>query len=71
MPTIEDVTKILSEMDENSYYAAVRFIYYLASDSYKNQNERMIKQKRFVEETAGKIEVDENAVNNLRMGCMI
>ena len=52
MPTIEDVTKILSEMDENSYYAAVRFIY-------------------FVEETAGKIEVDENAVNNLRMGCMI
>lgn len=29
------------------------------------------KQKAFISETAGKISVDEEAVNDLRMGCII
>ena len=30
MPTVEDVSKILTNMDSDKYDAAVRFIYYLA-----------------------------------------
>ena len=39
MPTIEDITKILSTMDADSYRAAVKFIYYLADDQKKKENE--------------------------------
>ena len=71
MPTIEDVTKILSAMDEESYRAAVKFIYYLADDQKKKENDSLKQQQCFVNETAGKISVDEDAINELRMRSMI
>lgn len=71
MPTIEDVTKILSTMDEDSYRAAVKFIYYLADDQKKKEKDALQQQQRFVNETAGKITVDEEAINELRMRSMI
>ncbi len=71
MPTIEDVTKVLSDMDENTYSEAVRIIYYLASSSNTSKNERMKRQRQFVDETAGKIQVDEDAVMQLRLRNLI
>ena len=71
MPTIEDLTKILSEMDQDSYRAAVKFIYFLMDDQQNKEKELLKKQKTFIEETAGKITVDEVAINELRMGSMI
>ena len=71
MPTIDDITKVLSDMDENTYSEAVRIIYYLASSSNTPKNERMKRQRQFVDETAGKIQVDEDAIMELRMRSMI
>ena len=71
MPTIEDVTKLLSTMDEESYRAAVKFIYYLADDQKKKENASLKKQQCCGDETAGKICVDEDAINELRMRSMI
>lgn len=71
MPTIEDITKILSTMDADSYRAAVKYIYYLADDQKKKENDALKLQQRFVEETAGKVSVDMDAINELRMRSMI
>ena len=71
MPTIEDLTKNLSNMDQDSYSAAVKFIYFLMEDQKVKEDDTLKKQKAFVSETAGKISVDEEAVNDLRMGCII
>ena len=71
MPTIEDLTKILSEMDQDSYRAAVKFIYFLMDDQQNKEKELLKNQKAFIEETAGKITVDEVAINELRMESMI
>lgn len=71
MPTIEDITKILSTMDADSYRAAVKFIYYLADDQKKKENDALKLQQRFVDETAGKVSVDMDAINELRMRSMI
>ena len=65
MPTIEDLTKILSEMDQGSYRAAVKFIYFLMDDQQNKEKELLKNQKAFIEETAGKITVDEVAINEL------
>ena len=65
MPTIEDLTKILSEMDQDSYRAAVKFIYFLMDDQQNMEKELLKNQKAFIEETAGKITVDEVAINEL------
>lgn len=65
MPTIEDLTKILSEMDQDSYRAAVKFIYFLMDDQQNKEKELLKNQKAFIEETAGKITVDEVAINEL------
>ena len=70
MPTIDEVTKILSNMDKDTYGAAVRFIYYLASTSQRD-NSYIENQKKFISESAGKILIDEEAITNLRMGSMI
>ena len=71
MPTIEDVTKILLTMDEDSYKAAVKFIYYLFDDQKRKESDNLKLQQQFVQETAGKFSVDEDAINELRMGSMI
>lgn len=71
MPTIEDITKILSTMDADSYRAAVKYIYYLADDQKKKENDALKLQQRFVDETAGKVSVDMDAINELRMRSMI
>lgn len=65
MPTIEDLIKILSEMDQDSYRAAVKFIYFLMDDQQNKEKELLKNQKAFIEETAGKITVDEVAINEL------
>lgn len=65
MPTIEDLTKILSEMDQDSYRAAVKFIYFLMDDQQNKEKELLKNQKAFIEETAGKITVDEVAINEI------
>lgn len=70
MPTIDEVTKVLSQMDKDTYGVAVKFIYYLAENS-QNADSDLEKQKRFINDTAGKISVDETAINDLRMGSMI
>lgn len=70
MPSIEDVTKVLSNMDKETYIAAVKYIYYLAQSEGDN-GVVMSQQQQFLEDTLGKVEIDENAVNNLRTGCMI
>ena len=77
MPTIEDVSKILTNMDNDKYKAAVSYIYYLANIpvstmSAENEKEtQRSKQIEFVNRTAGKIRVDEKAIEDLRMRSMI
>lgn len=71
MPTIEDLTQILSRMDPDSYSAAVKFIYFLVEDQKIKENDLLNRQKAFIEETVGKISVDEDAIDDLRMGSMI
>lgn len=70
MPTLEEVTKMLSNMDKETYRTAVKFICYLLENS-QAVDFSMVDQKRFIDETAGKISVDENAIYNLRMESMI
>lgn len=70
MPTLEEVTNVLSSMDKEKYSAAVSFIYYLVSNSQSGDSTK-VNQQRFIDETAGKISVDEAAINSLRMGSMI
>lgn len=70
MPTIDEVTRMLSTMDKDAYGAAVKFIYYLAENSQNRKSDRE-NQIKFINETAGKIMVDEAAINDLRMGSMI
>ena len=71
MPTIEDVTRVLEKMDSETYGAAVRFIYYLDEESKKREEKSLECQRDFIRETSGKIIIDEDAVNDLRMGSMI
>ena len=77
MPTVEDITKILTDMDPDKYYAAVSYIYYLAkipessTEAVDSKEEQRCRQIKFVERTAGKIQVDEKAIEELRMGSMI
>ncbi len=77
MPTVEDVSRILTNMDYDKYNAAVRYIYYLAdlpanSVSFENKNEtKRSRQVEFVKRTAGKLKVDEQAIEELRMRSMI
>lgn len=71
MPTIEELTNILSKMDSDSYSAAAKFIYFLLDDQKNKEENMLMKQQAFIEETAGKISVDEDAINELRMGSMI
>lgn len=77
MPTVDDVSRILTNMDPDKYSAAVSYIYYLADipisvvsgrGARKDLRDRQV---RFVEKTAGKINVDERAIEDLRMGSMI
>lgn len=70
MPTIEEITKILANMSQENYGAAVKYIYFLASNQHSNDL-GIEGQKKFLEETVGKVEVDEDAINNLRMRSMI
>ena len=70
MPTIEEVTNVLSSMDKEKYSAAVSYIYYLVANTQTGDSTK-VNQQRFISETAGKILVDEAAINNLRMGSMI
>ncbi len=70
MPTIEEVIKVLSNMGKEKYSAAVNFIYYLVTNS-QDRDLSKVDQQRFLNETAGKISVDEMAISNLRMGSMI
>ena len=65
MPTIEDLTKILSEMDQDSYRAAVKFIYFLMDDQQNKEKELLKNQKAFIEGTGVKSTVDEVAINGL------
>ena len=71
MPTIDDVTKVLNTMDAETYSAAVKYIFFLADSQEKKSQNRMENQRKFIEETAGKITVDEEAITKLRMGSMI
>ena len=71
MPTITEITKLLSEMNEDNYLSAVKYIYFLMADQKKSDDDKMMSQKKFLEETKGIIDIDENAVKELRMGCMI
>ena len=52
-------------MDQDSYRAAVKFIYFLMDDQQNKEKELLKNQKAFIEETAGKITVDEVAINEL------
>ena len=71
MPSIDDVAKVLSEMDSETYNAAVHYIFYLKNESEKKESENIKSQLEFLRETSGKISIDENAVNDLRMRSMI
>lgn len=71
MPTIEEVTNVLSRMDSETYSAAVQFIFYLDSEKGRRELLDRSSQDKFIQETSGKILVDEEAVTELRMGCMI
>lgn len=77
MPTVDDVSRILTNMDPDKYSAAVSYIYYLAdipisaASGRVTKNEQRERQKRFAEKTAGKINVDERAIEDLRMRSMI
>ena len=71
MPTVDELTKILLKMDPDSYSAAVKFIYFLMEDRKVKEDDLMNRQKAFIKETIGKISIDEDAVNELRMGSMI
>ncbi|MDO4808548.1 MAG: hypothetical protein Q4A04_01080 [Eubacteriales bacterium] len=71
MPSIDDVAKVLSEMDSETYNAAVHFIFYLKNEREKKESENIRSQLEFLRETSGKISIDENAVNDLRMRSMI
>lgn len=55
-------------MDEEFYSAAVKFICYLVDNQKNKENDILSKQCQFIEETAGKISIDEDAINNLRLG---
>ena len=70
-PDIEAITRILSNMDSETYGAAVRFIYFLDSESQKKDKNNKNLQEKFIMETSGKISVDEDAVMDLRMRSMI
>ncbi len=76
MPTVEDVSKILNGMTADKYIAAVSYIYYLANlplhdVSQENKDNQRKKQIEFVKRTAGKIVVDEAAIEELRLRSMI
>lgn len=71
MPTIEDITKILQSMDSESYNAAVRFIYYLEDENKRKLKEDINNQEKFINETAGKVNLDFDSVVDLRMRSMI
>jgi hypothetical protein len=76
MPTIEDVSKVLTGMTSDKYLAAVSYIYYLANMPLqlvpeKAKETQRKKQIEFVKRTAGKIEVDEKSIEELRMRSMI
>ncbi len=77
MPTVDDVSRILTNMDPDKYCAAVSYIYYLADIPISAAPSRIVKndlrdrQIRFAEKTAGKINVDERAIEDLRMRSMI
>lgn len=77
MPTVDDVSRILTNMDPDKYSAAVSYIYYLADipisavSGRVTKNDQRERQKRFAEKTAGKINVDERAIEDLRMRSMI
>ena len=77
MPTVEDISRILTNMDRDRYKAAVSYIYYLAEipasavTSECEEHTQRSRQIEFVKKTAGKISVDEDAITELRMGSMI
>lgn len=71
MLTADELTKILLKMDSDSYSAAMKFIYFLMEDQKVKEDDLMNRQKAFIKETAEKISIDEDAVNELRMGSMI
>lgn len=82
MPTVEDVSRVLTDMTPEKYIAAVSYIYYLAEkplsptadSSVTNNTTKELQRKRqieFVKRTAGKIQVDEEAIEELRMRSMI
>ena len=71
MPTVDELTKSLLKMDPDSYSAVVKSIYFLMEDQKVKEDDLMNRQKAFIKETIGKISIDEDAVNELRMGSMI
>ena len=71
MPSIDDVAKVLSDMDTETYRAAVHFIFYLKNESEKKELQNKKNQMEFLRDTSGKIMVDEKAVIDLRMRSMI
>ena len=77
MPTVEDISKILTNMDSERYKAAVSYIYYLAEIPVstvipaQKENSRRDRQIEFVKRTAGKTKVDAKAIEEIRMRSMI
>lgn len=70
MPTADEIMKILTSLPAEKYRAAVAYISFLAG-SDDSVSVRRRKQIEFVLRTAGRIDVDEEAVMNLRMSSII
>lgn len=78
-PTLEDVKefqKTLLQMDKKTFDLYKQLAYVLITkmpqtNEQDNEQQVMDKQRQFIKETAGKIQVDEDAINDLRMRSMI
>lgn len=78
-PTLEDVKefqKTFLQMDKKTFDLYKQLAYVLITkmpqtNEQDNEQQVMDKQRQFIKETAGKIQVDENAINDLRMRSMI
>lgn len=78
-PTVEEVNefqKTLLKMDRETFDLYKQLAYVIItrmpqSTSKDSDSQTMDKQRQFIKETAGKIQVDEDAINDLRMRSMI
>lgn len=71
-PTMDDVLelqKTLQKMDKKTFdvYKQLAFILTANKSAASDDSDVITKQKQFIQETAGKLEVDEDAINDLRM----